>query len=148
MPSKGASSKSRPVEREDTNQSFLVEYQAAQASAEHHDVLLWSVTSTVWGASLILLGFVLGNLNEATLRPLISFLSVMGVVLSVFVWLSAWQFRSLKIQKYLRCKQIETSFNFHQHTDVRYPGRIAWIFYCVVMCFFVIGWILVLATAI
>jgi len=130
----------------ETNKDLLVEYQAAQASAEHHDRLLWSVTSIVWGASLIVLGFVLGNLEKAALRLLISFLSILGVVLSVFVWLSAWLFRSLKIQKYRRCKEIENIFNFQQHQSVRYPGKVIWILYCFVMFLFVVVWIVVLVT--
>lgn len=124
----------------EASQASLVEYQAAQASAEHHDGLLWSVTSIVWGASLVLVGFILGNLEKSTLRPLIGLLCGLGAFLTVFVWVSARQFRSLKIQKYDRCKRIEASFDFRQHRDVRYPGRVVWALYTVVSLVFLGVW--------
>ena len=35
------------------NQSLLVEYQAAQDSAQHHDSLVWTTTGIIWGAGLV-----------------------------------------------------------------------------------------------
>ena len=71
----------------------------AQASAQHHD-LIWSATGLSWGASLILLGFVLENLakNSApaattapgpalNLAPLA--VSVLAIVLLGYLWYTA-----------------------------------------------------------
>lgn len=66
-----------------TPDALLVEYQAAQDSAHHHDNMLWSTTSIMWGASLLVIGFVLQHLEDATLRPLITALSVLGLVLAI-----------------------------------------------------------------
>jgi len=70
---------------EPTNDALLVEYQAAQGSAEHHDNLVWTVTSTMWGASLILLGFTLDQVGKPGLGALITVISLLGIFLSVFV---------------------------------------------------------------
>ena len=37
---------------------LLVEYQAAQESAQHHDNLVWTVTALIWGGMLVLLEMV------------------------------------------------------------------------------------------
>lgn len=42
-----------PEQRE----ALLVEYQKTQDSAQHHDVLVWSITSLNWIGSALLMGF-------------------------------------------------------------------------------------------
>ncbi len=49
------------------HQILLVEYQTAQDSAEHHDALLWNVTAIIWGANLVLIGFVLQSIGRTEL---------------------------------------------------------------------------------
>jgi hypothetical protein len=93
-------------------QALLTEYQTAQSSAEHHDGLVWTVSGLVWGASFVLLGFVLnvlagGGTNDEQTRFLLLVASVLGVALNVVVWLWALQLRSLKNWKYERCQKIE-----------------------------------------
>jgi len=36
---------------------LLVEYQAAQESAQHHDNLIWTVTALIWGGMFVLFWF-------------------------------------------------------------------------------------------
>ena len=42
----------------------IAEYKATQDSAQHHDNLLWYVSSIVWGGNLILLGSCLKNISN------------------------------------------------------------------------------------
>ena len=74
---------------------LLVEYQAAQSSAQHHDQLVWTVTSIVWGSNLVLLG-VIPAIPDGVYAYLIKLgFCVLGPSLIVFVWSSQFQFRSL-----------------------------------------------------
>jgi hypothetical protein len=126
--------------------ALLVEYQAAQDSAQHHDNLLYTVTSLMWGASLLLLGFILEKLTDTTLRPLITALCVLGLVLNVTVWIFALQFNSVKRQKYARCKELEKQLNLSQHRNLRYASGSQRVLYAIVMLIFIFTWILVLWT--
>lgn len=126
--------------------ALLVEYQAAQDSAQHHDILLWTVTGLMWGASLILLGFVLEKLTDPTLRPLITAVSVLGIVINVTVWIFALQFNSVKRQKYARCKELEKQLNLSQHRNLRYASKSQGILYGIVMLIFIFTWIIVIWT--
>jgi len=112
--------KRNPVEESQEFQALLVEYQAAQASAEHHDNLIWTATNVIWGASLILLGFILQSVTNNGPRPLIIVLCILGLFLNIFVWISALQYNSVKNQKYRRCKEIEERLGLRQHRDLRY----------------------------
>jgi hypothetical protein len=123
---------------------FLVEYQAAQNSAQHHDNLVWPATSVMWGASLILIGFVLNNLSNANLRPLITASGILGIMLCVFVLRFRSQYASIKNQKYTRCKELEKLFGFRQHSNLSYPRGSMQKLYCVVTVFFIVTWVVVI----
>jgi hypothetical protein len=127
--------------------NFLVEYEAAQDSAQHHDNLVWPATSAMWGASLILVGFVLGNLSHENLRPLITVLGVLGITLCVTVWIFARQYASIRNQKYARCKELEKIFGFNQHSNLRHRRGSQRFLYGLVMVFFILTWVLVIWTA-
>jgi hypothetical protein len=94
----------KPLDKE----VLLAEYQAAQASAQHHDNLVWTLTGIIWGGMLVLFGFVLGNLDSVNLRLILTLLSILGITLTVAVWLFTLQLNSIKRQKYQRCKTIES----------------------------------------
>jgi len=143
--------KVKPITRKNCSDSskaerdaLLVEYQAAQNSAQHHDILLYTTTSVMWGASLILLGFILNNLANTALRPLITLLSILGLVLCVTVWIFALQFNSIKRQKYRRCKKIEEILNLSQHRTLRYASRSQRFLYGIIMLIFISTWIFIL----
>ena len=42
---------------------LLGEYQMAQDSAQHHDILVWNITSLNWIGSAVLMGFVLSGID-------------------------------------------------------------------------------------
>ncbi len=125
-------------------ESALVEYQAAQESAHHHDNMLWATTNFMWTGSLILLGLILTQINEPSIRPLIILLGLLGIMLSVYVWVIALQFNSIKNQKYQRCKKIEAIYNLKQHTTLRYAKRSQRVIYAVIMTIFIISWTFVI----
>ena len=107
--------------------ALLVEYQAAQDSAQHHDSLIWSVNSVVWAGSLVLVGFTLEHATNPDLKFVLLAVSVLGIVMIIKVWVYTWQFRALKRQKYDRCKEIETDVGLEQHSRVKWPsGQVAY----------------------
>lgn len=134
---------------EDKNESIdkealLVEYQAAQESAQHHDNLVWTVTTILWSATLVLFGFVLGSLDKSNLRLILIFLSILGIALAIAVWGFALQYNSVKRQKYRRCKEIEELLGMHHHRDLKYAAGSQRIVYGTVTMLFIIVWLIVL----
>jgi hypothetical protein len=130
-----------------THDDLRAEYQAAQDSAQHHANLIWSVTSIMWGTSLVLMGFILGALKEPALRPLITVLSVLGIVLIVFLWIFALQYNAAMRHKYARCKEIESTLHLRQHSTLRWKSGSQRILYGVVMVVLLTAWVAVLWTA-
>ena len=126
------------------NDILLVEYQSAQESAQHHDNLVWTVTSIIWGGMLVLLGLVLGNLDNSKLRLILFSLSILGIVLTIAVWIFALQLNSVKRQKYQRCKDLEKLLHMFQHTELKYCSGLQRIIYGIVTILFIIAWIVVL----
>jgi len=127
--------------------NLRVEYQAAQDSAQHHDNLVWSVTSVMWGASLILMGFILAALKDTSVRHLVTVLSLLGIALTICVWVFALQFNSVKRHKYARCKEIEQILHMSQHTTVPWPSGSQRVVYTVLTGFFLMAWVVILCTA-
>jgi hypothetical protein len=123
---------------------LLVEYQAAQASAQHNDNLVWTITGIIWGGMLVLFGFVLGNLHNSDLKIILTLLSILGISLTIAVWRFAFQLNSVMKQKYERCKNIEKQLGMHQHRDLKYSLRTQRIIYGIITVFFVITWLSVI----
>lgn len=130
------------------NQALLVEYQAAQDSAQHHDALVWTTTGIIWGAGLVLIGFVIQNMNDPHLKLSIIATCVLAILLLVYLWVMALQLGSVKNQKYARCKEIESIFSFTQHSKLRYAKNSGRIFYGVVMVVFITTWVIIILTVI
>lgn len=124
----------------DNNDPFLTEYQASQASAEHHDSLVWTVTSIIWTGNLILLGFVLSNLAQPNTRMLSTILCLLGILLVICVCVFALTFADIKRQKYARCKVLEARWGFKQHSQLRYLACVQTVLYVVVTLAFLVIW--------
>lgn len=73
--------------------ALLVEYQAAQDSAQHHDLLVWNITSILWASSLVLLGLVLTAMRQSGLEWLLTSAGFIAIVLTVYLWQCARQLR-------------------------------------------------------
>jgi len=125
---------------------LIVEYQAAQDSAQHHDTLVWSVTSVMWGGSLVLLGFILAALKEPGLRVLMTGLCLLGIALTIGVWVFAVKLAAVKRHKYRRCKAIERELHLQQHTSLSYSFGSGRLIYGVLMALFLAAWALTLCT--
>jgi len=131
-----------------TEHSLLIEYQAAQSSAEFHDGLVWSVTNILWAAALVIFGFIVTQHNAAFRiipKLLLTSLSILGISLVVFARQCALQFNCIKNQKYERCKEIEALLGMAQHTKLEFPRNRQKVIYKVVMFFFIACWLLLVA---
>ena len=95
----------------------LVEYRAAQESAQFNDLTVWIATGITWGLSALLLGFALSNPAR---RLATAIVSIVGILLVIFQWQVQGSLRSVKKQKYDRCKQIEAEFGMTNHSGVVY----------------------------
>ncbi len=105
------------LEAKASSEALLVEYAAAQSSAEHHDRLTWNIISIFWAASLVLFGFTLNHLGGIT-PILLNLLScILGMTLVYFAWIFANQFRDIKNRKYKRCQNIEEILGMRQHRN-------------------------------
>lgn len=125
---------------EKNKEVLLVEYQAAQESAQHHDNLVWTVTALIWGGMLVLFGFVLGNLDNVSLRLILILLSIIGITLTIAVLVFMLQFNSVMRQKYQRCKTIELLLGMRQHNELKYTPGLQKIIYKIITILFVIAW--------
>ncbi len=122
---------------------LLAEYQAAQASAQHHDSTIWSVTSIVWGASLVLLGIAIRSAESPALRIFVAGLSLIAIFLHILVWGIQSQLRDLKISKYNRCRAIETRLKYmSQHSAVAHDEGSQTAWYGVTQGVFIGAWLI------
>ena len=125
-------------------EALLVEYGAAQDSAQHHDGLVWSITSILWGSSLILLGLVVSAMHQSGLRIALTCAAVIAIALTSFLWLCARQLRAVKVQKYRRCIELERQLGMKQHSTLRYSAGVQTKLYAVVMALFLAVWCVVI----
>lgn len=134
------------MESTEDKETLLVEYQAAQDSAQFHDSLIWQVTNVLWVAGLILFGFILTQLGKPDLRILLTLLSILGLSFVVFAWFSALQFVNIKNQKYARCKDIEETLGMLQHRTLKFPKYFQRVIYAIIMILFIIAWIVLVVS--
>lgn len=126
-------------EKKDKN--LLIEYQATKNSAQHHDSLLWTTTGIIWGANLLLFDFVIQNFGKTEIRMYLEIICILSIFLLLFQWMMALQFRSVRNQKYSRCKEIEKIFGFEQHSKLIYKNGIMQIFYATITITYICLWI-------
>ena len=122
---------------------FLLEYEMSQNSAQHHDSLLWSVSTLTWGVSSVLLGFVLNNLSSTKHEIIMLFFCTLGSLIILCAWYFTLQFRSIRNQKYTRCLELEAVLSFTQHTNVKHKKSSQTKLYSAVMILFLLTWGLV-----
>ena len=124
--------------------TLLVEYQKAQDSAEHHDSLVWSVSSIVFGGMLVLIGFSLDHLADKSSELPVLCIGLLGILLTVSLWFFQSDLRSIKRKKYRRCIEIEKRLGMEQHSKLDHPeGRQTIIYKCILIAF-ALFWIFVL----
>jgi len=124
-------------------QIYLAEYEKAQDSAQHHDMLVWSISSLNWVGSAILMGLVLGGLSSASQcrqKVVLLAISAVGVWLAILVWRWTCQLRYVKVWKYNRCKEIEALLGMKQHSGLPYKAGSQTKFNAVLMVLFILAW--------
>src|SRR5205823_2582561 len=121
-------------------------YEMAQQSAEHSDTLLWEVTYIIWGATTLLLGFVLEAIKQEPGLALMT--ALLSIFLSIMVLRFAMLYRRVRNTKYDICKQIEKALEMkwqhHTVTTGYSPGeQTTW--YWIAALVFISGWLCVAA---
>ena len=127
-------------------QALLVEYTAAQNSAQHHDSLVWTTTGMIWSAELVLIGFVIQSIDRPKFIIAIIAAYFLAITLLVYLWKTMNSFRQIRNQKYDRCKEIEKEFGLTQHTNLRFKKGVGKRFFNFVMCVFIFAWSTILVT--
>jgi len=129
---------------EGRNRALLVEYSAAQNSAQHHDSLVWTTIGLIWSAELVLLGFVIQTINNSQITSVIIMACVLALVLLFFLLITYFSFRNIRTQKYRRCKEIEKILNLKQHTTLKQQEKVGLITFSIVMISFITTWVYIL----
>lgn len=132
--------------REERMRALLVEYTATQNSAQHHDSLVWITTGMIWSAELVLIGFVMQSISNPLMSSVSIFACILAIVLLVYLWLNYFSFRTIRYQKYERCKKIERILYLKQHTTLKHKERLGFYLYNFVMIMFSAMWILIIST--
>jgi hypothetical protein len=91
-------------------QRSLFIYERAQENAHHHETVMWTFTSVAWAANAVLLEIAL-NLKSGAEKPWPLFaVSLIGLILTAFVWHMWGIFRNMKNSSYKTCQDIEGKF--------------------------------------
>lgn len=135
--------------------ALFTEYEKAQDSAEHHDRLVWEVSSIIFGCMAILIGQIVTNLSDIPCELLI-LIGVLGIALCLFLLICVLSFRNIKEQKYKRCREIENYLNenhlknpkskMKNHSGLFYLPNIQLTMYIFVLVIFLVIWIMILTT--
>jgi len=131
-------------EVEPTDAALLVEYQKAQDSAQFHDGVVWTSTGISWAMSVVLLGFALAHLD---LKIPITAAAVLGVCVVCFQLQVQALCRSIKGQKYERCRQIEGKLGMRANRELKYRPAQQTLFYRAISVCFIALWACVLFVA-
>jgi phosphoribosylglycinamide formyltransferase-1 len=104
---------------------LLNEYERAQEVAQHSDAVFWEITSIIWGANTLLLGFVLEAIKPGTANSLITATAMIGTVLSLLVLGTYYSSKVGQKIAFDICRRIESQLStFHRlHTEItrKYP---------------------------
>ena len=122
-----------------------MEYQKAQDSAEHHDKLLWQMTSMFWAGNLVLLGFIINCLKDNTqnfsFKIILAIICALGAILMIFMEVFGYSFGCIRRQKYQRCREIELKLGLRQHLNLNCQEYGQTILYFLISMSFVFIWI-------
>jgi heme/copper-type cytochrome/quinol oxidase subunit 4 len=132
--------------KDEDKQALLFEYQAAQDSAQHHDSLLWNITGIIWGAELVLLGFIIQSIESFRSKPVVLISSFLAIVLIIFLFVTFLYLRNIRNFKYARCKEIEVILGLKQHRLLPHPKFIGTIMFYSVLLIFIVTWVIVIIT--
>lgn len=143
----------------DSNQDLdvlLHQYDHALHIAQFADTASWEVTSIIWGANTLMLGFVL-EADPAKVKVLIQTTAILGVILSGIVLAVFHATKIGKDRAYFVCQEIEerlsrlgTVYNsgsvfhyLHKHNAEAYPKHFMRSLVWTVSIVFLIAWAVV-----
>lgn len=127
-----------------TEPTLLMEYHKAQDSAQFNDGIVWTSTGITWGMTIVLLGFSLTHLDA---KIPVTLVSALGVFTILFQWQVQSTQRSVKNQKYERCREIEKELGMRANLNLRYPRNRQTAFYRAINSCFLALWIYALGAA-
>jgi hypothetical protein len=143
---------------ERTRRLLILEYEQAQESAEHHDSLMWEVTSIIWGAATLLIGFIVEAIcnGNIAVQMVISATAVLGLVLTWFSYYLIRRNNQRMNELYLVCQRIECklSLQYSIHCEAKKTAHERkWVgaqkrLYLIISIFFSVVWLLILALSI
>jgi hypothetical protein len=122
---------------QDRLQIAIAVHERANENAHHSDIIIWEVTSIIWGANTLLLGFILEAIDDSHARPLIIATSIIGIFLTVFVAHFVHLAKIGQHTAYRMCQNIEQEFQLEfrlhcqLHAKYETPGARSW-FYSVI----------------
>ena len=125
---------------------LLKEHSEHSKSAQHHDNLLWTVTSIIFSGMIILIGLLVDNLHN-TNKLLLTYISVFGIILSIGLYYFAKDFRRIKKFHYDRCKDIGEKIRADSKDNnvLKAPeGGGQWCFFKFILIMIGIGWFLLI----
>lgn len=137
---------------------LLLEYAQAQESAQYHDSLTWEVTSIIWGASTLLIGFIVEALcnGNPAVQAVIAGTAVLGILLTWISFYLMLRNNRRMNELYLVCQKIECELSLpnsihceakKQVHERKWRGQQKRL-YLIVSTFFSIVWILILVSSI
>jgi hypothetical protein len=126
---------------------LLNEYERAQEVAQHSDAVFWEITSIIWGANTLMLGFVLEAIGNASAEWLIVATATLGVVLSMLVVATYYSSKVGQRIAFKVCRSIEarlpTNLKLHTQIDQAYPKQFIQRMVWLVTIIFLLAWIIV-----
>jgi hypothetical protein len=130
---------------EETNENWRTIYECAQDIAQHSDLVTWEVTSIMWGANTLLLGFILEAIDNRRAQPLILVISVIGIALSLYVS-KVWELCKIGQRiGFATCRRIEESLpedlRLHTQINAKYPPGAAQRWTFIITGIFLTAWI-------
>lgn len=115
-------------------------YKESLNSARHHDTLLWTVTSIIISANIVLLGLVIDKINsDCQIKLITSFVVIFAIILCFSLIYLAYDFRRLKKFHYEKAKEMTEKNNKDQP-----EGGKQWYVYLFIMTILIILWLIIL----
>jgi nitrate/nitrite transporter NarK len=134
-----------PVKEEHKIEILLKEYEKAQDSAQHHDLIFWQTASILIGGMLILLGGIVSDRFFPKKSFIIFFISLFGIAMCLYLLKSYRIKRDQCQRKYGRCHEIEGLLGIKQHIGEKEKPTLS-DYLLVIVSFLLFIWFIILAS--
>jgi len=143
----------RPDERAqcERDSKLLAEYERAQETAHHCDVIIYEVAAIIWSGNTLLLGFILEAPYRLGIQIIVAVLSILGMMTSAFVTRTLRLSKIIQHVAYQVCQKIENDIplanKLHSQVNAIYPPRVAQRWVWAITIAFLIVWLVVFTHA-